>query len=283
MKDKMNDDINKLAEIIKRLSKKNYYEIKIEKEKPTIFDSKFGGLPYWTKDKEYPTNSNGIKLLLLAQINFDKFKFSSPLPEAGILQFFVNNDEEIGINFDNQIDQKDFRVIYHEKVDYDITEEDLKQLEIPGSYEDLEDADDNCFPIENELKISFDEKIDNITHSDKDYNKFFAEAYNAVYDKNITDEDEDFDVLNSDEADKLNDLLSSDSTNHKLLGYPFFTQYDPRSNGENFNDYILLFQIDSDSKNNIMWGDSGVGNFFITEKALINKDFSKVLYNWDCC
>ena len=37
-----------------------------------IFDSKFGGMPYWNIDKEYPADENGNKLMLLAQINFDK-------------------------------------------------------------------------------------------------------------------------------------------------------------------------------------------------------------------
>ena len=33
----------------------------------------------------------------------------------------------------------------------------------------------------------------------------------------------------------------------------------------------------------IIWGDCGVANFFINQKDLENCDFSKVLYNWDCC
>ena len=44
----------------------------------------------------------------------------------------------------------------------------------------------------------------------------------------------------------------------------------------------LLLQIDSDGKY-IMWGDVGIGNFFISKKSLLEKDFSNVLYNWDCC
>ena len=32
----------------------------------------------------------------------------------------------------------------------------------------------------------------------------------------------------------------------------------------------------------IMWGDSGVCNFFINKDKLKNLDFSDVLYNWDC-
>jgi uncharacterized protein YwqG len=38
-----------------------------------------------------------------------------------------------------------------------------------------------------------------------------------------------------------------------------------------------------DSDQDIMWGDVGVGNFFIDYNDLLKKDFSKVLYNWDCC
>ena len=31
-----------------------------------------------------------------------------------------------------------------------------------------------------------------------------------------------------------------------------------------------------------MWGDCGVGNFFINAEDLKRLDFSNVLYNWDC-
>ena len=70
---------------------------------------------------------------------------------------------------------------------------------------------------------------------------------------------------------------------HKLFGYPAFTQVDPRSM-VSYSQYILLLQIDSIgvADKEIMWGDSGICNFFITEADLKDKDFSKVLYNWDC-
>ncbi|WIL50036.1 YwqG family protein [Bacillus bombysepticus] len=45
---------------------------------------------------------------------------------------------------------------------------------------------------------------------------------------------------------------------------------------------ILLLQIDTDDSLNIMWGDSGVANFFIRKEELLNLDFSNVIYNWDC-
>jgi len=74
------------------------------------------------------------------------------------------------------------------------------------------------------------------------------------------------------------------SVGHKIGGYPYFTQNDPR-NLETYKreKYILLFQMDTDDGAGIMWGDCGVANFFISEQDLENKDFSRVLYNWDCC
>jgi uncharacterized protein YwqG len=67
---------------------------------------------------------------------------------------------------------------------------------------------------------------------------------------------------------------------HKIGGYAYFTQDDPRHK-EAYRDFILLLQIDSQD-NDILWGDVGVGNFFIHPDALRQKDFSNVLYNWDC-
>ena len=72
---------------------------------------------------------------------------------------------------------------------------------------------------------------------------------------------------------------------HQLGGYPYFTQDDPRPGQyEDFD--TLLFQLDSDMPSGgdlVLWGDCGVGNFFINRDALKRRDFSKVLYNWDCC
>ena len=72
-----------------------------------------------------------------------------------------------------------------------------------------------------------------------------------------------------------------DGSGSKLLGYPYFTQYDPRENGVSQTYDRLLFQLDTNKY--LMWGDSGVANFFINSEKLANLDFSDILYNWDCC
>ena len=66
-----------------------------------------------------------------------------------------------------------------------------------------------------------------------------------------------------------------------MRGYPFFAQTDPR-NEEAAQYDTLLFQLDTDVRKNIgvMWGNVGVGNFFINREKLKALDFSDVLYNW---
>ena len=74
------------------------------------------------------------------------------------------------------------------------------------------------------------------------------------------------------------------SENSHLLGHPYFTQADIRERGWRYD--TLLFQLDSetvDEEDIVMWGDMGVGNFFINGEDLKRLDFSNVLYNWDCC
>ena len=78
---------------------------------------------------------------------------------------------------------------------------------------------------------------------------------------------------------------------HKIGGFPLITRYDPRSPHDS-RDFLLL-QLDSDYsgdmgedgsfkfREKIMWGDAGVGHFFIDREALKLLDFSDVVYYWD--
>ena len=87
-----------------------------------------------------------------------------------------------------------------------------------------------------------------------------------------------------DYCDLLDDYLDFyDGEDHKIGGYPFFTQDDPRLHlTDTIEPYQLLFQMISDDEADIMWGDAGVGNFFIQPSALETLDFSRVIYYYDC-
>jgi uncharacterized protein YwqG len=63
------------------------------KEGETIqpWQSHFKGFPYLLKSQEFPTDSKGNPLFLLAQINFDELSEKLPdFPTTGILQIFVS-------------------------------------------------------------------------------------------------------------------------------------------------------------------------------------------------
>lgn len=270
----MSDKLNRLIKTIKRLTETTYYKIIIDEKTPEIYESKFGGLPYWEPRKKYPTNPEGKELYLLAQINFDKEKVESPLPQKGMLQFFINDNDYFGMNFGEQNKQTDFRVIYHETVDYSMTNNLVSELDVPS----LDQRE--CFPIEGEFKISLKKDRDYINLVDVNFDKIFSIAYQEVYGKKLKDNCEYYDILKEDEQEKLEKAMENSTT--KMLGYPEFTQDDPRRDLERYKPYdTLLLQIDSINDVS-MWGDCGICNFFISKESLEKKDFTDVLYNWDC-
>ena len=68
--------LDRIVEIIKEKTKTVSYSITCEQGNDiSIFESKFGGLPYWDLSMGYPLDNKGKKSVLLAQINFEKDKF----------------------------------------------------------------------------------------------------------------------------------------------------------------------------------------------------------------
>jgi len=73
-------------------------------------------------------------------------------------------------------------------------------------------------------------------------------------------------------------ILIDFNAGHRVGGYPFFTQTDPRPA---FADSIQLLQLDSDMPD-VMWGDVGLAHWFISSEDLACRDFSNVTFAWDC-
>ncbi|MDE5770715.1 MAG: DUF1963 domain-containing protein [Ruminococcus sp.] len=220
-------------------------KITLTDAKPSIFESKVGGLGYIPHDSNFPTDSRGRQLRLLAQIDCSEIQLDE-FPKKGLLQFWLSGDELYGCDFDNPTNQDDFRVIYYSEVDTTVTEDEIRNKIV-----NIEDYYDKFFlPVERECGMTFE----------KSENRFI-----------------DYDEIEDDEGWKEWNNLSG----HKVGGYPYFTQFEPR-NEEQMKEYdFLLFQLDSDS-DKVMWGDMGIGNFFISSEKLKNCDFSDVFYNWDC-
>jgi uncharacterized protein YwqG len=246
---------------------KPFIEIKAKLEDNLrLWQSKFGGFPYFPNGFQYPTDSEGQAMVLLAQINFGETPKLEPFPEKGILQFYISTGSDVyGACFESPAKQEDFRVLYFPEV-----AEDEHLLVTNFGFSPKPDM----LPIEKQSSLAFCLKYEPMPVHDYQFeptifnidSKMKYEHYENY--KKIYEEHEE--------------LFRSEG--HKLGGYPYFTQNDPRLfetyKGE---EYRLLFQMDTDEEAGIMWGDCGVANFFISEQDLARKSFSRVLYNWDCC
>ncbi len=241
---------------------KPYLEIKARRENNlALWESKFGGLPYLPKGVAYPRDSKGSPLFLLAQINFAECPGLETFPDSGILQFYISDDGLYGLSLDDLTRQDSFRIQYFPEVikDESQLQTDFGFLPRP-----------NICPLEGSCSLTYSAR--NAPISVYDYQ--FA---NRILGKDLTPWSDEVIGISS-PYEKLFPSLG-----HQIGGYPFFTQSDPR-HGKKYKrqDYVLLFQMDTDYEAGIMWGDAGVGSFFIREPDLRRRDFSKVLYSWDC-
>lgn len=97
---------------------KPYIRINPNPNPTQLWQSKFGGYPYLPKNINYPSNSEGKFLQLLAQINFREIPPLENFPTQGILQFYIDgNDDLYGLDFDNPTNQDGFKVLYFEKIE----------------------------------------------------------------------------------------------------------------------------------------------------------------------
>ena len=218
--------------------------------------SQLGGYPWWPKHRPYPKDASGEPLYLLAQINFADTPRLEHFPERGLLQLFIGASDLYGCDFDDPAKSPGFACIYHETIAGPrLTDFSFLKL---GAEEYL--------PLEKPLEargMTF--SLDRMSIDSGDYR---------------------FGTLFSEIAG--NDALSEAYFEQRSVpairmgGYPSFTQTDPRTYGDpaRYGDFTLLTV---DTTDGIMWGDSGVAQFFMHEGDLKRRDFSRVAYNWDCC
>lgn len=248
---------------------------------PTIFDSKVGGVPYWDLSMPYPRGKNNAELIFLAQVNLETLPENKFLPHTGMLQFFIACDDMYGLSLDD--DDSNIRVIYHKTINRNITKEQVQALNILTTFDKETDSGEEVLsPVEGELELRFEAEEGMIGLEDY---TFDAEVEKAVAELGLelSEQPSVCDIIEA-LPDHLYNEWIKQSEGTKMFGYPFFTQNDPRKTNSPYS--ILLFQLDSFSekgnKNEICWGDCGIGNFFIKPKDLQTLNFNDVLYNWDC-
>ncbi|ARC84927.1 hypothetical protein U732_4096 [Clostridium argentinense CDC 2741] len=268
----LSKEFNEFKDIIQS-TLKSTITIYVKEQSTKLWESKIGGNPYLEIGSEYPKNSKGEYLRLLSQINFEEVPHIEPYPKKGILQFFIFSDDFYGANFDNieypgLLEQDNFKIIYIADVIKDETNL-VKDFSFLGELKE-----DEYLPLTGEMKMSFN--LEKMFITANDYK--FEEIY-----KNC-----DFDNIEDSEYDSLLERYYEeiDEADSRIGGYPNFTQWDPRANYKEYKDFdtlLLQLDIESDGNSELMFGDSGIANFFIREEDLKNLDFSKVMYTWDCC
>lgn len=244
--------------------------------------SKFGGLPYWERTDEFPRDEDGKPLYLLAQINFADVPHLPDFPEKGLLQIFVQADDTWGLDFKDE-KQKNWRIVYHKFFSSSLamSEADLRAMGVKTASDEKDE--DEYLPFEKEYALSFEKQLTFVHPNCDDQFDYTVQTIAEelgfpVFDGGALDwfEEDDFNAF----------YLENKEAQHQIGGFPNFTQSDVRRVGD-----VLLFQMDSElgkGENGkgddweILWGDCGIANFFISREDLRNRDFSNVLYNWDC-
>lgn len=223
-------------------------------------DCQLGGRPWWPRGRPFPCGADGKPLYLLIQINFADLPPLEPFPRAGLLQMFIGSDDLFGVNLDDLEAPSGFACVYHAEPSGPVDSTIAPRKLAPGSY----------LPLETPLTaraLTF--KLDQMVVDITDY-RFVTLLPVIAADEELA---EAYAEWTSDEAA---------ASAIRLGGYPTFTQEDPRCARRHagIGDTTLLT---IDTTTGIMWGDSGVAQFFMHDEDLRRRDFSRVVYNWDCC
>ena len=272
------EDINKVIEKIKNDNTHECINIMLEENNNLgITDSKFGGIPYIANDSDIPKDSNDMQLALLAQINCTELPENDLYPKEGLVQFWISRNENFGLN-----NREDYHVRYIKETEDGITNEDVL-----NKYNLLNEDNNEEYSPFNKKNTSFDLKFEkgmsSITSNDFQFEEVALQTIQELF------PNEDVKDLYDDLEKEVFDTLfkAFNGVNHAIGAYPTFTQWDPRNPDEPNAYDITLLQVESQWRNNsnnaqIMWGDSGVANFFINKEKLESLDFEDVLFNWDC-
>ncbi|MBK6932518.1 MAG: DUF1963 domain-containing protein [Saprospirales bacterium] len=225
----------------------------------TPWESKVGGMPYLPPGALFPVAPDGRPLFFLAQLNFADMPPLQPFPERGILQFYIHDDDLYGMDFDDGENADTFRVLFFPEP---LTAAAALQTDLPQPLGvDL---------LPHHPGVSHPLAFEAATEVAPATDYRFWQTFGAGF-------FQQFGEAEWDVQDAYGRMVRSQG--HKVGGYAYFTQDDPRRPEDPM---LLLFQLDSDEQMDLMWGDMGVGHFFVREKDLLARDFSRVLYDWDC-
>ena len=242
-----------------------------------VTDSKVGGVPYIPKGGALPRSTDGKPLFMLAQINCEQLPENSLYPKKGLLQFWIADTEDLlyGLDYDDPCSNDFKRVLYFSTIG--------EALSIDDFISDYT-FDDNHLPFNSkkQFALHFKKDTESISLEERAATQLFFEKWNEAFSTQITTIDEFFEEVPNDICEEINASLLKEPTGHKIGGYPYFIEYDPRE--ENDPHTLLLLQIDIDNVGGeeSCWGnEGGVANFFVSPEDMANCKFDDVLFHWE--
>jgi len=242
-----------------------------------VTDSKVGGVPYIPKGGALPRSADGKPLFMLAQINCEQLPENNLYPKKGLLQFWIADTEDplYGLDYDDPCSNDFKRVLYFSTIG--------EALPIDDFISDYT-FDDSHLPFNSkkQFALHFKKDTESISLEERAATQLFFEKWNEAFSTQITTIDEFFEEVPNDICEEINASLLKEPTGHKIGGYPYFIEYDPRE--ENDPHTLLLLQIDIDNVEGeeIYWGNGGgVANFFVSPEDMANCKFDDVLFHWE--
>jgi uncharacterized protein YwqG len=222
--------------------------------------TRIGG-PVWLPEGEaWPADPQGCPLEFVAQVDFGELPPLPDFPTTGLLQFFVGRDDRFGADLDDPA-RGTARVFWRP----DGIEGGRL---LPPPVVTAEDSHPWQRPAVREAGLSLTGRAAVHRAGGSDWR--IEERLKGQHRRPGIEE--------------LDDLLDDDRglppQLHHVGGHPVFTQYDFRGPGQ-CDDYDrTLLRLTSDR--NLIWGDCGEAVFLVRRDDLLKRDFSSVIFYWDC-
>ncbi|MBO4804990.1 MAG: DUF1963 domain-containing protein [Paludibacteraceae bacterium] len=283
------DIAQKALEALRREVRRPFLRMKQTEGPVSLFDSKFGGIPYLPSPEAVPMGSDGMPLRLLAQIDCRQLVSLPDFPHVGLLQFWIGQDSCLG-----SYDEEGFRVLWHETVDGSVSEQLVR-----GWLASLPQPEVSYSPILKESGISFTPDSETFLSSeDVFFEPAFISKFNELSEvmpiENMDDLFEETRYMIYDALDKcpwtkvggysyISDEIRERKDNQTVLLFEFHPKPQDLYMQEYFckPDYLRLMDVDDNmwlhyQNEEVFWGEC---SFFCTPEELKRRDFSKVICN----
>lgn len=234
---------------------------------PSATGSFLGGHPYRPAGLPWPSDDEG-PMPFVCQLSFAEVPALPEFPRHGLLQWFVSNDDTMGLTFDDTQGSTGFHVEWFA---------DVSAPSVANPTADTPVAADAYTPVSSPspVRLGFRSDVDLPCWDE-------LEATHPEFTEDVAWERIEEDL--GDDRDALWDVRVRGGDRSRVGGYANFTQFDPRVEGPWAGSaHVQRLIVELDSQDGLTgWGDGGIGHLFGDPARLADGDLSTITYHWDC-